>query len=75
MQQLLSNRRQLFTALAILLGFIASLIIVKNSGSVSEMPKAISDPFKFAEWVNAAEDWLHRASIDRSDGILYYAVG
>ncbi|MFT5113992.1 MAG: glycine betaine/proline transport system permease protein [Parasphingorhabdus sp.] len=58
MQQLLSNRRQLIISAAILVGFIISLFLVRQATDVSEMPKAISDPFKFAEWVNAAENWL-----------------
>jgi glycine betaine/proline transport system permease protein len=42
----------------ILVGFIVSLIFVKNATDVSELPKWISEWFTFEEWVNDAEDWL-----------------
>lgn len=42
----------------ILAGFLVSLLLVRNAEEITELPKSISDPFTFAEWVNQAEIWL-----------------
>lgn len=45
---------------ASLIGFIASVLIVRNLSEVSALPTTVSGPFQFAEWINQAEDWLRQ---------------
>ena len=45
---------------ASVIGFIASVMIVRNLSEVSALPTAISGPFQFADWVNQSEDWLRQ---------------
>ena len=60
MSNIANNKNRIAYGLVIALGFIASLVLVRNATDVSELPKSISDPFQFAEWVNNAETWLRQ---------------
>ncbi len=54
------NSRRNWMIAASLIGFIASVVMVRSLSEVSALPAAISAPFQFAEWVNQAEDWLRQ---------------
>ena len=65
---------------ASLIGFIASVLLVRNLAEVSALPTAISGPFQFADWVNQSEDWLREhfrwftRAIANGIGELLYVV-
>ncbi len=51
--------RNCFIAASVI-GFIASVVVVRNISEVSALPTTISNPFQFAEWINSSEDWLRQ---------------
>ena len=52
------SKNRILVGVFIVFGFILSLIFVNNASDVSELPKWVSDWFRFEDWVNDAEQWL-----------------
>ncbi len=52
------HNKHVYFSVALLIAFIVSLFIVRGAPEPSEFPKAISDPFKFEQWIDAGELWL-----------------
>jgi len=60
MFNLASQKNRIIFGVVLVAGFIYSLVLVRYATDVSELPKAISESFKFVDWVNDAEDWLKK---------------
>ena len=52
------DKNRLLVAVAVVIGFIGSVILARSAEDVSALPVFISDWFQFEQWVNDAESWL-----------------